>query len=67
MKLFSVCTHCLEATPFDGARDFGDRDRCSSCCLMMDVWTESGVVHENNRRLSTGRATLEVLDARRPS
>jgi hypothetical protein len=67
MKLFAVCTHCLEATPFDGARDFGDRDQCSSCRVIMDVWTESGVFHENNRRLHAGRPTLEILDAERHS
>lgn len=50
MKLFSVCHVCeFEPKPYDGAREFGDFDRCQKCSSIMDVWTESGVRNESNR------------------
>lgn len=50
MKLFSVCPACeFKPQPYDGSRAWGDFDKCPSCGIVMDVWTESGVENECNR------------------
>lgn len=51
MKLFSVCPTCdWSPKPYDGKRQWGDFDKCPKCGKVMDVWTESGVRNEENRR-----------------
>ena len=52
-QLYSVCPACDvpdTSNPYDGQRQFGDFDKCPKCGEVMDVWTESGVRNEQNRR-----------------
>lgn len=53
MKLFSICPICDDPNwgkPYDGARRWGDFDKCPKCGQAMDVWTESGIRNEMTRR-----------------
>lgn len=53
MKLYSVCPACDVpdwSKPYDGARTFGDFDKCPQCGEVMGVWTESGIRNEMTRR-----------------
>lgn len=57
MILFSVCEPCNVAQAYDGARMWGDFDKCEKCKRVMNVWTESGLQNENFRR----RAAIPIL------
>lgn len=64
MRLFSFCYDCEVLQDYrnpEAKRMFGDFDKCPKCSGTMELWTESGVRNENDRRFYSGRPQLTIL------